>query len=167
HDEFTVPQEIGQAVLTFRGAANGEEAPVRIIQGLLTQILDIDRLAVDPVHNEIFVPQRDKVLVFPREANGNVAPIRILQAPANISLGTSMAVDPVHNLLVISGSVRGAGGGGGRGLPEAGESGGQSLSRLFIFNRTDAGTVAPKAAIGGPRSQFRGASGPFIVYPEK
>src|SRR5262249_32739594 len=131
----------------------------RIIQGPLTQILDIDRLATDPVHGEIFVPQRDRILVFAREANGNVAPIRILQAASNISLGTAMAVDPVHNLLVVSGSMRG---GGGRG-----EAGAQNQARLFIFNRTDEGTVTPKAAIGGPRSQFRGSSGPFVVNPDK
>ena len=38
HDEFVVPQQFGQAILTFRGGADGEEAPVRVIQGSLTQL---------------------------------------------------------------------------------------------------------------------------------
>ena len=73
HDEFVVPQQFGQAILTFRGGADGEEVPVRVIQGSLTQLRNPDRLGLDPVHNEIFVPQGNSVLVFPREAKGNVA----------------------------------------------------------------------------------------------
>ena len=33
HDEYMVPQQFGQAILTFRGGASGEEAPIRVIQG--------------------------------------------------------------------------------------------------------------------------------------
>jgi len=153
HDEFSVPQEIGMAVLTFRGGASGEEAPIRVLQGPLTQILDIDRIAVDPVHNELFVPQANRILVFPREANGNVAPIRILEVSNDITLTTAFAVDPVNDLLVVSGTQ--------------GSNPRQSQPKLLIFGRTDKGKVAPKAAIGGTKSQFGGASGPFVVYPPK
>ena len=79
HDEFSVPVPLPQAILTFRGAANGEEAPIRILQGPKTQLVDPERLATDPVHSEIFVPQGNSVLVFARDANGDVAPIRILK----------------------------------------------------------------------------------------
>jgi len=57
HDEFTVPQQFGQAILTYRGEANGEEAPVRVIQGPHSQLDAPEHLDVDPVHNEIFVPK--------------------------------------------------------------------------------------------------------------
>ena len=36
HDEITVTQEFGQAILTFPGGANGETAPIRVIQGSKT-----------------------------------------------------------------------------------------------------------------------------------
>src|SRR5690349_12730900 len=81
HDEFSVPQQLSQAILTFKGDANGEEPPVRVIQGSLTQLQQPDRLEVDGVHNEIFVPEGNRILVYPRDANGNVAPIRILEGP--------------------------------------------------------------------------------------
>ena len=82
-DEFTVPQQFGQAILTFRGGADGEEAPIRIIQGRDTQLEQPDRLAIDTIHHEIFVPEdtHGKILVFPQEGNGNVAPIRVLHTP--------------------------------------------------------------------------------------
>ncbi len=153
HDEFYLPVPFPQAILTFRGGANGEEAPIRILQGPLTQLTSPNRLAVDAVHNEIFVPEEDEVLVFPREANGNVAPIRVLKGPDTQLGASAVAVDPVRNLLVVAGSGRYGG-------DEAG-------SRFLIFNRTDQGNVKPKAMIGGPKSGFQSLSGPFTVYPPK
>ena len=150
HDEFTVPQQFGQSIITFRGGANGEEAPIRVIQGPLTQLRAPDRLDVDAVHNEIFVPEGWAVLVFQRGAQGNVAPIRILKGPADAPFGaSSVAVDPVNNLLVVGGSA------------------GRGQTRLFVFNRTDEGNATPKAIIGGPKSGLRSIGGPFAVYPPK
>jgi DNA-binding beta-propeller fold protein YncE len=111
--------------------------------------VDPNRIAVDPVHNELFVPEGEMVLVYPREANGNVAPIRVLKG-ADTQLGAeAIAVDPVRNLLVVSGS-----------------SGRQNV-KFRVFNRTDQGNVKPKAVIGGPKSGLRSLGGPFTVYPAK
>ena len=155
HDEIFVPQEISQGILTFRGGADGEEAPIRVIQGSLTQLQRPDQLEVDPVHNEIFVPQQGKILVFQRDAKGNVAPIRILKPSSDVRFGNGVAVDPVNNVLVVAGSVASG----------TGEGGGRSQARLLIYNRTDEGTVAPKAMIGGPNSHYGG--GAFTIYPPK
>ena len=149
HDEFSVPVPFPQAILTFRGGADGEEAPIRIIQGSRTQLKSPNRLAVDPVHNEIFVPQEDEVLVFPRDGNGNVAPLRVLKGPDTRLGASAVAVDPVRNLLVVAGEWDDEG------------------VRFRIFNRTDQGNVKPKAVIGGPKSGFLSLSGPFAVYPPR
>ena len=152
-DEIVVPQEIAQGILTFRGGASGEEPPLRRIQGNLTQLHQPDVLALDAPHGEIYVPQRapiNTVLVFDNRADGNVAPIRILRASAGISFGNSVAVDPVNNVLLVSGSVR---------------VGGSSESRLLIYNRTDQGAVAPQRMIGGPKSQYSGGS--MVTYSPK
>jgi hypothetical protein len=148
HDEFSVPQPLAQAILTFRGGANGEEAPVRIIQGPKTQLTDPERLGLDPVHNEFFVPQGNAVFVFPRTANGDVAPIRILKGPDTQLGASAVAVDTTHDLLIVAG-------------------GGQGGSRFRIFHRSDEGNVKPKAVIGGPNSGFLGLGGPFAVYGPK
>ena len=144
NDEFVVPQAFSQAILTFRGGANGEEAPIRVIQGSLTQLQHPDRMDVDPVHNEIFVIERGFILVFPREANGNVAPIRRLEGPDTGITGFSrVAVDPIHNVMIV------AGGGAFR-----------------IFNRTANGNVKPLRIItGGPISGTSGPRGLLAVYP--
>ena len=142
HDEIVVPQAFAQAVLTFRGDADGEEAPIRVIQGPLTQLKAPDRMALDPVNNEIYVVEQGFILVFPRDANGNVAPIRRLEGPDTGIAGFSfVAVDPIHDVLIH--------GGGGK---------------IRIFDRTANGNAKPKRIIGGPSSGFRGPNGAIAVH---
>jgi DNA-binding beta-propeller fold protein YncE len=144
-DEFSVPVPFPQALLTFRGAADGEEGPIRVIQGPLTQLKAPMRLALDPTHNEMIVPQGDTVLVFPQDGNGNVAPIRVLRG-IKAGAGGAAAVDAVRNLLVVAG-------GGGRSGP-----------RFLIFNRTAQDAEKPLRTIGGPKNGLKGLGGPFAVY---
>jgi hypothetical protein len=150
HDEFTIPQQFGQAILTYRGAAHGEERPIRIIQGPHSRLRAPDHLDVDTVHNEIFVPEKGAVLVFPRDGEGDVAPIRVIEGPDTMLGGDEpLAVDPVHDLLIVGAAAE------------------KGQARLLIFNRTDSGNVKPRAVIGGPKSHLNAFGGPFAVYPPK
>ena len=142
HDEIVVPQPIPQNILTFRGQATGEEPPVRLIQGPLIQLGHADKLAIDPVNNEILVPQGEAVLVFSREANGNVAPIRILKGPDAFRAASQIAVDPVANLLLVSGTSA------------SGDDG------VMIFERTAQGNAKPRGIIRGP-------NGNILTYPPR
>ena len=161
HDEIVVNSPLSQAILTFRGAADGEEPPVRVIQGPKTRILGqpytaLSAVSADPAHNEIFLPVGDGgyrsgdgpypvgVLVFDREANGDVAPKRFLGGPDTLIAGGAprAVVDPVRDLLIVS-------------------SGG----RLLIFNRTAEGNTPPLRVIGGLIN--RAGGGQMVVYPEK
>jgi hypothetical protein len=135
-DEIVVPNPLSQAILTFRGASQGEEAPVRVIQGPLTQLRYPDKLSLDEVNQEIYVPQMDRILVFDGKATGNVAPIRVLHGPntlltsRGVKSNQEIAVDPVNNLLLVSGRGRGPAGG------------------IIIFDRTANGDAKPKGIIG-------------------
>ena len=146
HDEFSVPQQFAQAILTFAGGANGETAPLRVIQGSKTQLEAPDRVAVDAVNNEIYVPEGDHILVFDRMAVGNVAPKRVLEG----SDADALAIDPVNNLLIVA--SRGGGGGGN-----------DSEVRFQVYDRTASGNVKPMWTIRGPRE----LGGPFAIYPAK
>ena len=139
HDEFLIANPFAQAVLTFRGGADGEEAPIRIIQGPHTQ-LGAGRMDVDPIHNEIFVPTGNAILVFPREAVGDVAPIRVIRGPDTLlKNAASLSVDPVNNLIAV-------------GLNNTLKADPKNNGALLIFNRTDNGTVKPRGEIRGPKS---------------
>ena len=143
HDEIVVSSPFAQAILTFRGGADGEEPPIRIIQGPHTQIVSergMDKVTIDPVNEEILVATSlYQVLVFPREANGDVAPIRVLTGPDTQLDGVrrpSMRVDPVNDLLLVAGQ-------GG----------------ILIFDRTASGNTPPRAVIEGPSGIWQ-----FEVY---
>ena len=134
HDEIVVPNQFAQAILTFAAGGQGEITPIRVIQGPHTQLRRPDRMDVDPIHNEIFVPNSDSILVFPREAQGDTAPIRVIRGPATqLRSANAIAVDPVHNLIIVNSTL------------ENGRS-------LLIFKRTDEGNVPPQSVIGGPKT---------------
>ncbi len=157
HDEIVVPSPLTQAVLTFRGGANGEEAPIRVIQGGKTRLMGVgamDKAAIDPAHNEIFVATAaHNIVVFPREANGDVAPIRVLGGPdTGIRFAEQrdgggnvppMRIDPVRNLLVVP-----------------------TNNGFLIFDRQASGNTKPLRVIKGPKVGTI-TRGQIALYPPK
>ncbi|HWP85723.1 MAG TPA: beta-propeller fold lactonase family protein [Terriglobia bacterium] len=130
HDEIVVPQFFAFAILTFDGGANGNVPPKRKIFGPSTGIRNPDAVSLDPVNGEIYVPQdNNKLLVFKREVNGDAAPIRILDTGDGDP--NRVVIDPVHNLLIVSGGPR-----------------------LRIWDRTASGKVPPKAVIRIPQGPY-------------
>ena len=60
HDEFTVPQQFAQAILTFAGGASGEAAPLRIIRsGPLKEA----SLGIGNPHPVAYDSKREQILV--------------------------------------------------------------------------------------------------------
>jgi hypothetical protein len=158
-DEIVVNSPLAQAILTFRGDANGEEPPVRVIQGPRTQIQGTDydgndQMSFDEVHGEIYIPvDRSKILTFSRDANGDVPPLRVLAGPDTQIRGSTrgharVGVDPVHNLLIVLSN-------GDRAQGEGGS--------LLIFDRTANGNVKPKSVIKGPKTGLAGGSAPHVT----
>ncbi|PYS25182.1 MAG: hypothetical protein DMG11_23380 [Acidobacteria bacterium] len=159
HDEIVVNSPLAQAILIFRGGANGEEAPIRVIQGPHTRIIGTatganSKVNVDPEHNEILLPTGDgsapgepgtvasAILTFARDANGDVPPKRILSGPDTQIVGTpAVAADLIRNLLVVN--VNNA---------------------FLIFDRTAEGNTKPKAIIRGPKSQVASMDN-FVISP--
>ena len=132
NDEILVPNPFANAILVFKGGANGQEPPIRIIQGEKTQLDGPDRLDIDTVHREIFVPDGNQVLVYPLDGNGDVAPIRVIKGPDTQLAGQSLAVDPLNNLLAVTGQNR----------------------SILIFDRTANGNVKPLRVIRGENTQI-------------
>ena len=147
HDEFVVPQQFAQAILTFPGGADGETAPLRVIQGSRTRLARPDRVALDAVNNEIYVPEQQDVLVYDRMANGNVAPKRVIEMPENGA--GDVKIDPVNNLVIVA-----SGGGGGSGM---------TTTTFLVYDRLASGKAEPIMTIRGPNNM----GGPFEIYPPK
>jgi hypothetical protein len=110
----------------------------------------LDRLAVDPVNDEIYVPGGTSVLVFPREAEGDVAPVRVLTGPdTRLYASEAVAIDTTRNLLVVLGA-----------RPRI--PGQRRGSELMIFERTADGNTAPKRVISGLRGAWN-----IALLPER
>jgi DNA-binding beta-propeller fold protein YncE len=140
HDEIVVPVALGGAVLALPGGANGGDAPLRVLQGPKTGLVQPDTLYVDLEHDEMIVDSGDdSVLVFNRTASGDTAPIRRIGGPkTHINNIFGMTVDSIHNLIIVANRI---------------DTGGRnSNDGILIFNRTDNGDVAPRAVIAGPRT---------------
>jgi hypothetical protein len=158
-DEIIVPNPVAAAILVFRGGADGSEPPVRVIQGPKTKLAYPHSVGVDVKNREILVgdPGGRMVLVFPLDANGDVPPRRIIRGKkTRLGYLVGLAVDPVRDLLVVSSSaIRGSfdSDGGHKGL--------------LIFNRTDSGDVAPRAAISGPKTGINQGAWQLVVDPEQ
>ena len=133
HDELVVPNPFAQALLFFRGGANGDEPPIRVIQGPKTLLsYPTDNVVIDGMHREVFVAQSltNSVFVFRSDLGGDVAPIRIIRGPkTGLNRPIHVGVDPVNNLIAVT-----------------------AETGLWIFNRTDNGDVAPRWAIAGPKT---------------
>ncbi len=143
NDEIIVPNPFANAILVFRGGANGQEAPIRVIQGAKTQLDGPDRMDIDTVHREIFVPDGNSVFVYPLDANGDTAPIRVIRGPDTQLAAQSLAVDPLNNLLAVTGRDR----------------------SLLIFDRTANGNVKPLRVIKGANTQIDRIN-QMAIYPE-
>ena len=126
HDELVVNSDIGQAIMTFRGSASGNEAPIRVIQGPKTGIGKISKVTADPDNNEVITWLGGQIMFWDRLANGDVAPKRVLGGPDNRIQANNVAVDPLHNLLIVTGN-----------------------DRVQIFNRTASGNDKPIRTITG------------------
>ena len=147
HDEIIAASPVAQAILVFRGGADGNEPPLRVIMGPRTQLWDPDFVGVDGTHNEIYVTSGERVLVFNQQANGDVAPLRIIEGP-DTRLGRMRGapqVVPGGDLMVVSSGP----------IP-----GKPRNTALLIFNRTDTGNVKPLRAIEGVGSDD------FVVSPK-
>jgi len=165
HDEIVITSALAQAILTFRGGANGEEAPIRIIQGNKTGLFAVgalDKVTIDAVHGEYYVTTpNQEVLVYDRLATGNAEPIRRLKgADTGLKVGQqkdgiftgkggnpNIRVDPMHNLLLVPVS------------DYSNTSSAIGERTILVFDRTAVGNTKPRAVM------HTGSIG--AIYPPK
>src|SRR5262249_39764434 len=98
----------------------------------------------DPVHNELFVCEKEYILVFSRTAKGDVPPLRIIKGSNTLLKNArGIQVDPVRNIIFAA-----------------------TNNGVLLFDRTANGDVAPRAAIKGPMSGIRTTIQNFRLSPK-
>ena len=134
-DEIYVSNALADAVLVFRGGANGAEPPLRVIEGPCTGMVNPHAISLDLDHREILVSSLSSraIAVFPMDGSGNVAPIRYIKGPkTRLGHTVGLGVDSASNVLVVANS-----------------------EEILFFNRTATGDAAPIGQIKGERTGIR------------
>jgi DNA-binding beta-propeller fold protein YncE len=146
HNEVVITDRTpGAAAIRFLPLlGNGTVGVLRSISGPATGLTDPAKVAVDPLHDEVFVVNQASIRVFARGASGDVAPLRVLS-------GAATGLGGIHGFDVDP--LAGPGGSGElavlRSVPD---------DALFFFPRTANGNVAPLRAIVGAATHFNGTS---------
>jgi len=145
----------GQAIRVYPAYANGDVAPLRVLD---TPYLGQARaLAVDVVHDELIVVGSGCCLMaFPRTASGSsVVPTRIVQWGGGAGSVTQLNYPYALTLLAVTDEVA---------LidydPDA-----PYAPKLLVFNRTDSGNTAPKRVLKGSQTQFGNGLGGIVHDP--
>ena len=183
-------------IAVFARLANGNVAPVRVIEGGRTRLSRTSHaIAFDEKRDEIAVPNpfAEAVLFFRGAASGDEAPVRTIQGPRTLlEDNDELALDSVHGevivptrqaLLVFSTQANGDVAprriiAGPKTMIERARGiavdpvnniiavGNRDPQGILIFNRTDEGDVAPKAIISGPKTGIYTTKG-FTINPER
>ena len=100
-DESVRGRFLASSLTVFDGDAQGDVAPLRVIQGPLSQIDWPMGVAVDEPNNEIVVANNgdNSILVFPRTANGDVPPRRVIRGSltgVKGPMGVAVARDEIY-----------------------------------------------------------------------
>ncbi len=93
------------SITVYAKDAEGDTAPLRVIQGPKTQMDWPTSLAVHPERGEVFVANDtgDSVIVFPVDAEGDVAPIRVIKGPRTmVKNPTGVTIDLENNELWVA-----------------------------------------------------------------
>ena len=154
---FLTVQHIN-GVVVYRKMAEGEEEPLRTLQGEHTGLEDPHGIAVDTKNHWVFVGNhgayRDgkppwtgrfeppSITVYPLKASGDTAPLRVIEGPkTQLNWPAAMFADGERGELYV-----------------ANDSG----SSILVFRATDNGDVAPLRVVKGPRTQINNPTGLFV-----
>lgn len=142
-DEIFAANANNYVVVQSRIAA-GNVAPVRVLTGNATGLAGPFGIAVDTVHNELFVSNAStagSVTVYPRLALGNTPPTRTITGPATgLAVPGGLALDLVNNEIFVANR-------------------GSAKQTVTVYSRTDSGNVAPSRTIGGSNTGFTNPEG--------
>ena len=96
------------ALLFFDQKAEGNAAPIRVIQGSDTGLSNPTGVFVDAKHNEVLVANwsNHTITVYPRGAGGNVKPIRVISpTKSRVAVGMgnpgAIYVDPERDEIGV------------------------------------------------------------------
>jgi hypothetical protein len=126
HDELVVANNSGFSVTVYPRTATGNTAPIRTLTGFASAP---SQVAVDLIHDELYVVGQSSINVYSRTAIGNAMPLRTLVGPATgLSGASDIALDLIHDELVVANAAG---------------------SAITVYARTASGNTPPMRTVQG------------------
>jgi DNA-binding beta-propeller fold protein YncE len=135
-------------VMVYRKDANGNDKPLRVLEGEHTLLYDTHGIALDVKNNLMFVGTwgnasdhkvagtgkfyPPSINVYPLDASGDTPPLRVIQGPkTQLDWAGGMSLDPDSGNLYVANDVG---------------------NSILVFRETDQGDVAPARIIKGDKT---------------
>jgi DNA-binding beta-propeller fold protein YncE len=135
-------------VMVYRKDANGNDKPLRVLEGEHTLLYDTHGIALDVKRNLMFVGTwgnasdhkvagtgkfyPPSINVYPLDASGDTPPLRVIQGPkTQLDWAGGMSLDPDAGNLYVANDVG---------------------NSILVFHETDQGNVAPARIIKGDKT---------------
>ena len=145
-------------VVVYHKDAQGEDKPIRTLEGAHVRLADPHGIAIDTKNNLMFVGNQGStkqkniagsgkfvppsINIYPLRADGDTAPLRVLEGPhTQLNWPAHLAVDREHGELYVAN--------------DAGDS-------ILVFHETDNGDIAPTRVLKGSRTQIKNPTGVVI-----
>jgi hypothetical protein len=153
---LTVQHE--NAVVVYRKSAQGEEKPIRVLEGPHVGLADPHGIGIDAKNQLLFVANygnaKDNkipgsgtfvppsIAVYPLRASGDTAPLHVITGPkTQLNWPAHIYVDAEHGEVFVAND---------------GES------SILVFRVTDNGDVAPTRVLKGEKTQIKNPTGIFV-----
>jgi hypothetical protein len=145
NDELIVANGNDDSITVYPRTATGNVAPIRKLHGAATGLGAPLGVIVDNVNNELLVANfRDterSITVYARTATGDTAPLRTIRGPATGLDPQSVALDLVHDELVVANIA-----------PPS----------ITVYARTANGNVPPLRTLQGPATGLEDPRSAFL-----
>jgi len=142
-------------VMVYSKEANGNDKPLRVLQGEHTLLYDTHGIALDVKRNLMFVGTwgnasdhktagsgkfyPPSINVYPLDAEGDTAPLRVIQGPkTQLDWAGGMKLDPDTQEIYVANDVG---------------------NSILVFKETDNGNVAPTRIIKGSKTGLNHPAG--------
>ena len=153
---LTVQHE--NSVVVYRKGAEGEEKPLRALEGAHVRLADPHGIAIDTKNKLMFVANQGSwkmrkspgsgkfvppsINVYPLDAKGDTAPLRVIEGPnTQLNWPAHLYMDEKRGELYVAN--------------DAGDG-------ILVFREPDNGDVAPTRVLKGPKTQIKNPTGVFV-----
>ena len=150
-------------VMVYRKDANGNDKPIRVLEGEHTKLYDTHGIVLDVKKNLMFVGTwgnasdykvagtgkfyPPSINVYPLDASGDTAPLRVIQGSrTQLDWAGGMSLDPDNGNLYVANDVG---------------------NSILVFRETDQGNVAPSRVIKGSKTGLSHPAGISVDLKNK